>query len=368
MENSLVLTEHRIVFVDVAKNASTSIKWMLADLSGQDPEVFYRGTGMAPTPWQTVHRRSAWRGVRSLSELTASERARISPDGWFVFAVVRDPRVRAWSAWQSKFLVGNPLHTTVKFPDRPWLPRVPTTSDEVKEDFARFVDALGARTDLDLVTDSHFAPQVDLLHEATVPYSRIYDISELEQMLEDLGRHLGTIGVEVRPSLARENGTPLAIAGRVFEPPVRARLEEFYAADLERFGEWWDFDRTVQRRTAWSKDAFRDVAARVAAGRRVADLSLASRELRAERGRAESRARRLEKATATARRQAASHRAEFARLERRLDRATARQHDLRRRVVELEAALERRTVRGFARAVLRRGRRILARASGRARR
>lgn len=258
--NSFVLPEQRIVFVDVAKNASTSIKWLLAEISGQDLERFRTGSGFAPTPRQTIHRRAAWRDVPRLQDLDAELRREISPDnGWFVFGVVRDPRLRAWSAWQSKFLVGNPLHTRVKFPDAPWLPRVPRSDRDVVEDFRRFVDVLGGPGGVALLADSHFAPQVRLLREDVVPYSNLYETSGLPTLLTDLRHHLESVGAPRRCELSRENETPLAVAGRAFGPDVLPVLERVYRDDLARFGHLWDFAGTLAKDAEWSADAFRDV-------------------------------------------------------------------------------------------------------------
>ena len=50
---SYVLPEHKIMFISVAKNACTSVKWLLADLARGDPPPFH-GTlamGSEPAPW-----------------------------------------------------------------------------------------------------------------------------------------------------------------------------------------------------------------------------------------------------------------------------------------------------------------------------
>ncbi len=360
--NSFVLPEQRIVFVDVAKNASTSIKWLLAEIRGQDLERFRTGSGFAPTPRQTIHRRAAWRDVPRLQDLDAELRREISPDnGWFVFGVVRDPRLRAWSAWQSKFLVGNPLHTRVKFPDAPWLPRVPRSDRDVVEDFRRFVDVLGGPGGVALLADSHFAPQVRLLREDVVPYSNLYETSGLPTLLTDLRHHLESVGAPRRCELSRENETPLAVAGRAFGPDVLPVLERVYRDDLARFGHLWDFAGTLAKDAEWSADAFRDVAARVSAGRRVADLAERAQRVREERADLASTLRRSRAAHGKLQRELdrARTRGAQARDDRRAARAKlaevqTQNAELRARVAQLEAALHSRTLRGFPGAVVRR--------------
>ncbi|WP_278235132.1 sulfotransferase family 2 domain-containing protein [Isoptericola sp. AK164] len=315
--NSWVLPDHRVVFVNVAKNASTSLKWLMAELTGKDPQRFHQVMNLAPTRQQTIHRKSAWSGVDSLVSVDPELRAQISPEnGWFVFAVVRDPRLRVWSAWQSKFLIGNPRHSFDKFRDAPWLPRVPGSTQDVVEDFAAFVRLLDSPQGSRVFGDVHFRPQVSLLNEDTVPYSHLYQTSEIPKLLTDLGAHVGEQGHrgEIGP-LARENETPLPVAGRLFPTEVRETLDRLYADDLARFGHLWDFDTVLAKDPEWSADAFKDIAARVATGQRLADIALAGRQVRRERAATDEEIRQL-----------------------------------RGRVAELEAALERRTVRGASRA------------------
>ncbi|WP_402375885.1 sulfotransferase family 2 domain-containing protein [Isoptericola rhizosphaerae] len=328
--NSMVVPQSKVVFVNVSKNASTSLKWLTAELSGQDPATFHSVMGLAPTRQQTIHRRASFVDVPKLVDLDEDERAEISPEnGWFIFGVIRDPRVRAWSAWQSKFLVGNPRHAWHKFRDAPWMPRVPESDADVVEDFAKFVQALRGPGGADLLNDSHFKPQTQALGESVVPFSHLYEVSELPLMLDDLRAHLEAQGLPGTYTLTRENETPLAVAGRVFGDDVLAILDDVYASDIERFGHLWDFDAVLAKDPTWAKEAFRDIAGRVATGQRIADLALGADRLRDE-------VRDLEKARRADQRQIAG---------------------LQARVADLEAALERRTLRGFPGAVAGRVRR-----------
>lgn len=332
--NSVVVRDAKVVFVNVSKNASTSLKWLTAELAGKDPAAFYRAMGLAPTRQQTIHRRASWADIPKLSDLDKDERAKISPaDGWFIFGVIRDPRVRLWSAWQSKFLVGNPRHTWHKFRDARWLPRIPQSDDDVVRDFGIFVRELEGADGADLLADSHFRPQTDLLHESVVPYSHLYQTSELGLMLKDLHDHLVAQGLPGHHSLTRENETPLPVAGRVFTPEIVEILDRIYAADLERFGHLWNFDAVLSKSPTWAAEAYRDIAGRVATGQRIADLAHGAEEL-------QMAVRHLQRA----------NRADARTISRLTD-----------RVSDLEAALERRTLRGFPRAVASRIRRTVAR-------
>jgi len=347
-----VLPEQKILFVAVAKNASTSLKWLLADITGQDRERIFASIGLAPTRWQAIHGWSLWSGVSRLHELDAHARAEISPEnGWFVFTVVRDPWVRTWSAWQSKFLIGNPTHTFITFRDEPWLPRRPKSGEDVVEDFARFVRVLDSGESPQLNADPHFEVQVDCLREDLIPYTRIYDMSEMPVLLADLEAHLAGVGQPQKLTLGRENATPLPIAGRVFGPEVRAALERVYARDLRRFGTYWDFEKTLAREADWGPEAFADIAARAAAYQRIADLSQEAKRVRSA----------LRGDVKKLRGTIADLEKKNGRLETSLAAAKKENRELRGRVGALESALHSRTLRGFPRAAARRIRRLFTR-------
>lgn len=268
-----VLPEHKIAYVAVAKNACTSIKWMLADLAGEDPRDIYRSHRAEVTRRMCIHDRGRWRHAKKPSDLTPGERSEIrTENGWFIFTVIRDPRVRVWSAWQSKFLQRDPIYMRM-FADREWLPRLPASSVDVLEDFASFAKWLVAHPDDRILKDPHFAPQVSHLDRQSVPFTRVYDISELTSLVMDLNRHLETIGSSETVTLDKENDTSLPVTGEVFAGAVREQLESVYADDLERFGDKWDFDRTLSKRVSWSEDSLRSIATRAAMGERIRDLA-----------------------------------------------------------------------------------------------
>lgn len=276
VQNSFVLPEQKIVFVSIGKNACSTIKWMLADISGQDISRFHSAVSAEPSRRMTIHHRNLWQNTPRLEALNAKQLADISPaNGWFVFAVVRDPRLKLFSAWQSKFLVGDPIYSGRKYADQTWLPRTPESADDVLEDWRRFVELLATTGHGHRMPrgDGHFAPQTVRLHEDVVPFNHIYEISELRDLPNDLSTHLGTLGIKKDLELYRENDTPLAVGREVYENGVREQIEQIYAADLERFGYLWSsFDSKIDRPIAWSQDGLRDIASRRATYERLADL------------------------------------------------------------------------------------------------
>lgn len=267
-----VLPEHKIVYVSIAKNACTSIKWLLAEISGQDIQRFFDHPSAEASRRMLVHNRRRWQRTPPLRRLSVDARRDISPsNGWFVFSVVRDPRLRLFSAWQSKFLVGDPIYSHRKYARQPWLPRIPENAEQVLQDWERFLTVLEAGDGP--AEDWHFEAQTRQLSEDVVPYSRVYEITELSQLSGDLSEHLGTVtGSAPELSLSRENDTPLRAGREVFDHGIAERIENLYEADFARFGSLWSLDAVRSRPIDWGPDAYTNIAVRRAANERIADL------------------------------------------------------------------------------------------------
>ena len=146
MTRAFVAPEQRILYIALNKNACTSLKWMLADIMGEDTTRFDAGLLPVTHPRDVIHDRPTWSTASKLNRMSPQARAQIRPDnGWFVFAVVRDPRVRLFSAWQNKVLLQNPAFR--RWHQEPWYPRHPLTPQTVVEDFEKFVTLLEEQPD-----------------------------------------------------------------------------------------------------------------------------------------------------------------------------------------------------------------------------
>ena len=281
--NSFVLPEHRVVYISVTKVACTSLRWMVADLAGEDLESFHHALPPHQSRLMTVHRfRTFWKRTPQLFQLSPEELAEISRDqGWFVFAMVRDPRSRLWSAWQSKFLVGNPFYVA-DYGDQPWFPRPPESQQQVVEDFARFVHAKPWTTHPQLSTDVHFLPQARSVRPEGVNYTKIYDLTEFSEMLRDLKVHLASLGRDQELYVPRANETPLPLIPAVLGDGVGAAIEAAYAEDFAAFGHRWHLDGVRTKGESWSSEALRIVECQIEANQRIGDLSTAAMALRDE--------------------------------------------------------------------------------------
>lgn len=262
--------EARVLFVQINKNACTSLKWLIAGIAGEDLAGFGPSAEAAVAAEDDIHDRRQWKKSPRLDQLIPEVRRAIHPDnGWFVFAVVRDPRSRLFSAWQSKLLLDNPGYTS--FRSEPWYPRHPATVETIVEDFAKFVDLFERDPEYRIRRDGHFRDQVEMLHEDLVAYTKIYDIREMGVLLTDLREHLDRVGWTGELDLPRFNDTPLRPNAQPFANGVGERIEKIYSADFDRFGERWDFAK-IASVPEWTESDLREVELRAEFGRRFGSL------------------------------------------------------------------------------------------------
>jgi len=224
------------MFVSVNKAASTSLKWLVADIQDERPEQFHRSLSSEVSRTMTIHQRRMWAKTPTAASLSDEELAGISPtDGWFVFGAVRHPTARLFSAWQSKLLLREARYVK-EFGNADWFPRVPQQPDDIVADFSRFVSALGDEANV-IMRDRHFRQQHSLLKPNRIPYSRIYRTSEIPQLVQDLEGHVRARGYDGAPlKLRRVNETPLPPVASLFTPEVLTTCSRLYRSDFAAFG------------------------------------------------------------------------------------------------------------------------------------
>lgn len=290
-----VVPRFRLVYVMVAKNACTALKWLVAELAGEDVDSFQSGLNAYTADEHAVHDRSQFKYALYPDEVDPVLRSEIHPEnGWFIFGVVRDPRMRLFSAWQDKLLMQDPLFRSLR--DEPWYPRVPEDAQAVTEDFAGFVELMSSQPDFRLRNEGHFRPQSEALVWGRIPYTRIYPIEQLDELRADLAHHLAQFGWAQPVQFRRSNETPLRANAMAFPPRVRAQVEALYAADFEEWGQLWDFGQ-IARAPEWSPAEIREIQVRARLGRRLGDVRQLALDNRND---ARKAAQRAERASARA--------------------------------------------------------------------
>ncbi|MGH3329076.1 MAG: sulfotransferase family 2 domain-containing protein [Streptomycetales bacterium] len=231
---TIVLDEMKVLFVAVPKAAWTSLLWLLAPPAGLTRESFVASGKPEVTLSMAVHDMAVWqRAGRVLANFAGDQRKRVlTEDGWFRFAVVRDPAPKIWSAWQSKLLMREPQYIQA-FGHQPWFPRVPERPDDILEDFRAFVAALHEHAWDDQIREVHWAPQHLLVER--LPLDHVGRVEEIGETLTALRGHLGDRAVELAP-LGRDNRMPLPYSPIVYDKAALASLQHLYDADFAQFG------------------------------------------------------------------------------------------------------------------------------------
>ena len=179
----------------------------------------------------------------------------------------------------------------------PWFPRVPTSTEEIAEDFARFVQFIDEEPEHPMARNRHVAPQARLLVPDRMEYSRIYGTREIPHLLSDLETHLRAQGWEGKLVLPNSNETPLRPLASFFTDPVRERIRRVYAEDFARFGYADDLPDGLDRSDRYSAEALGEVARLVDRAERINDVILRARTFQKAAAAAEERARELESRT-----------------------------------------------------------------------
>ena len=280
-KGTFVLPAWKTVYVSAPKAACTSVKWLLAEVQGQDPEWFYGTTSWQVSRSLTIHMRHLWRDTPMLHELSERELAEITTEnGWFVFTVVRHPMARVFSAWQSKLLLREPLYVH-NYGGEPWFPALPESTADVVESSRAFEHAIAARPEPRVLEDRHFQAQTRAVALDRMPYTRVYRTSELPLLLEELGRHLGAQGYGRPLALAAANETPLPPISPLFSPDVVSALTSVYAADFQALG-YPEVLPALSGDDRYTTEALAEVRRLAERAERVGDLALIAQRLRAE--------------------------------------------------------------------------------------
>ncbi len=299
--NTWVLPEHKVVYVSAAKVACTTLKWMVADLAGEDHQRINTVASGMQSRLMTIHPgRALFEKVRAVHEMPADEVAAISPeDGWFVFGALRDPYSRLWSAWQSKFLVRANRYVR-NYRDEPFFPRVPRQASDVVEDFRRYVEMRPWTTEPRLMNDLHFRPQVRALQPEAIPFTRIYDLRDFRGMTADLHAHLRGLDLDQELYVPRANETPLGMTREVMGGGVKEAIEDLFREDFDAFGERWDFDSLKFAPDGWTPDAIAAAAYQTDANDWIGQVWSSAQEWRRERNALRRQNRRLRRRLAAA--------------------------------------------------------------------
>lgn len=223
---------HRLLYVATPKVACTSLKWWFAEILGVQVAIEIAKISLESDPELVIHDTFA----RVAPEYTGANEpglieALTSPD-YFRFCVVRNPFTRVFSAWQSKWLLREPLQGDA-YPYAVGELAIESRED-IRTAFEAFLRVV-ATVDDPSRHDVHVAPQWALLEPQRVSYQVVGQIEEPSAVLQALSTHLGP-GFRNPLSGGRANESLLPYTGEWISEEAANLIRIIYARDFELFG------------------------------------------------------------------------------------------------------------------------------------
>jgi glycosyltransferase involved in cell wall biosynthesis len=231
--NVHISEEHRLVYVSTPKVGCTTLKWWLADLTGYTEKIRAFTDSEESTPDLKIH--DVFPLVAPEVVGLAEDRLEIAlqAEGYFRFAVVRNPFNRIFSAWQSKLLLREPLQAG-PYKDLGFFSWNIATAADIAASFQGFLEHL-ADHEAPFFQDPHWTPQIILLQPQRVNYSHIIKIEDASGFVAKLNRHLGTVGMNPFHT-ARANESLLPFQHQFITAKSEQLIRRLFKEDFTTFG------------------------------------------------------------------------------------------------------------------------------------
>ncbi|MCK0149921.1 sulfotransferase family protein [Marivita sp. S6314] len=240
---AMMVDDHKLIYLPIAKNACSSLKRMVASLGGVEPE-----------PGEDIHHKldANNTGLQFEDRPDHEIRLALSDPSWMRFVAIRNPLDRLVSVYVEKFVYNRNIPGQAPTIG-PVYQAVLQKDDLTPEDFdtgltfREFAEYILAEQPERL--NAHWRPQSEYFGH--IPFTHVYDVKQLDRLADDLRAHIGQDIELPRMNVSREktsepvyhkyapdarpadlpNAKTLSIES--FLPPgLRARLEEYFATDL----------------------------------------------------------------------------------------------------------------------------------------
>lgn len=238
---SFACLDRGYLFLETPKAACTTMKWVLASLTGA--EVPRKQVGKETSVDMSVHKRRL-HPVKSLLHFSRSEQDYLlTHPEVFRFTVVRNPYSRLVSAFNDKIRNFEPSYQAF------WKRIATEGSLDIGSDgptFPQFVSWL-TRTQNPNHTNLHWQSMTSLNFHRCIEYSSILKV---ETLLDDVRMALKLIAPEVEATqimrASRVNEGLPCVWSQYYDNCTAGSVREFYHDDFERFG----YETDSWRRTA----------------------------------------------------------------------------------------------------------------------
>ena len=203
---------HRIVYFEVPKNASSSIKTMLHRLEYGDPDFEH-------TTFADVHGRDF---SPLLTPFQVHNFRKIITGGEFLlFTVFRDPFERLLSGYIDKVVNNGQFHKEIR--------ATTGTSSSSAPQFKEFIYWLAGQKVSDM--DQHWKPQCIQSHYGTVPDLQVFSMDRLDSLSLAIQRHVGTDRFVLERTSPHKTGSKFAIDEH-YDEAAKELVRRKYADDF----------------------------------------------------------------------------------------------------------------------------------------
>ena len=238
--NAYLSTRYQLLYISTPKVACTSLKWWFADLEGYSRALSEIKDTSESDPDLVVHD-GFYRVAPHITGLEPEALvSSLTDEGYFRFAVVRNPYKRIFSAWQSKLLLREPLQSG-PYLDYDFFNRSIESAADIRLSFEGFLEHLDSKEAPNYL-DHHWTPQVDLLRPDLINYTWLAQIENVKELSEALSRHLEP-GTPNPFTSRRTNESLLHFSHDFISDRAVELIQKLYGQDFDTFG----YDRTLPK-------------------------------------------------------------------------------------------------------------------------
>lgn len=226
-------TTYKLLYVATPKVACTSLKWWLADLVGCSNKILDANVSFESDPELVIHDTFHQVALQMTGFNAAGLDLALTSPEYFKFCVIRNPFKRVFSAWQSKWLIHEPLQKSALYGAAISNKSIETI-DDLRENFEDFIANLKRCKDVG-IDDVHLIPQSELLRPDLINYDCVAKIEDLGDLKNRLSTHLG---MDYSDPFAKvyANVSLLPYLTFYFSENTIKSILDIYAADFQLFG------------------------------------------------------------------------------------------------------------------------------------
>ena len=247
----VVSSNYKIAYVSIPKVACTSMAWWFAHLEGLTDKILSRKDSFESSPDLVIHD-LLYKVSPSISRSVYIEIDKIlNDDQYYSFALVRNPYLRFFSAWQSKYLYQEPKQMS-GFQNFPYFD-LPKSFQQLAENIECFLHHIHYSSEL--FCDPHFIPQSAFFSHDFKLYSAIIKLESPKQLEVELFRKFGN-GFQSPLNYKRANETIIPFLPDLITPKSQEYIMNLYKSDFKNF----NYDREIPAKTREFSEADLQVA------------------------------------------------------------------------------------------------------------